>query len=813
VAALAAVLYGRPFFLGGGSPEAKLARDLANARSILNKADGNVEFALKVAQRAAECAEANAPGRSGEAALLVGWAWQRLAEKAEASRAPEMWRQSRAALQQARQLGVAEEDKARLAFRLGKANLNGGALPQALDDLEAASKGCLEHRVEAYILLADGCLKAQPPQLQRALDANRELRELAHEITPDQANAAKLQGGSILLQLGKAKEARDSLEKIGDDAAPHILRQARLLRARSFQEEARWQEAAAVYAEALADARGPMPEAASALYALGECYHRLSQPNEAIKAWTECVRVAQGPEKLAAAVALAEEHLALPDLDKAAAALASAAALAPATARWDNPYLTAEVYGTVVTRILEAMYQAGRPELVLGLATAHARASAPRGALEMKARAAAARAAQLKEKLGPKPTPEALKEVSEAFARAGAAREEAASLPELTPQERGEEVFQAALHYLAAGDSHRGAGALFRLVKSEGAKKERLGEAWFRLGEHYRETGKKNEAADAYRKCMEFSTSFAYRAQFQLAMAALEEGDLDFAESALSQNVRSLRFEQDRELQAQSLFALGDLLYQRKDHRRVVRYLDDAIGQLKDLPAFKGSPELSRARFQLADSFRQIALQESQNIHLGGTASKEAREHFEKQHRIWLRRAADELLSLDQHLRSPAGKGHLTAEQRVQAPFIAARALFSLGDTAEALAVFERLIKEHGNTSEGLDALGGAVMCHYQMKKPALARQRMLQIELALPHVAPEIQERWKGWLKEALPVLPPLDPKDEPAPKSPVAPREGPAPAADGPVLGPAPKVITPRGEYPPREGPGRPGGSPGPG
>ncbi len=825
VAALAGVLHGRPFFKDR-NPEGRVARDLANARSILNKADGNADFALKVAQRALELAEQRVPERAGEAALLTGWAFQKLAEKAEPVRAPDLWRQSHAALEQARTAGVPEDDRPRLAFRVGKAAMLAGDFRKALNDLEQ-STGSLEHRVEAYMLLAQGCLRVEPPELLRALKANRELRELAHEITEEQATAAKLQGGDILLRLGKPDEARASLEKITDTAAPAILQQARVLRARSYQEEKRWQEAALMYKEALADSRAALEDAALARFYLGMCYRHLDQPAEAAAAWTECVQTAKGPEGLAAGLALAEAHLAAPDYEKAASALARAAAVAPPVGKWDNKFLTAEQYAGVFTRTLEAMRQADRHDLVLNLAAAYAKAVPPREALEMKARSAAALGAQLKEQHKLKPEEATLRQAREMLTLAGAAREEAAGLAGLGPAEQGEELFQAAGHHLAADDATRAAGVLFRLVETKGVKPARLGEAWYRLAEHHRENGQKAKAADAYRKCMEFDTRFAYRARYQLAMAALEAGELDDAEAALVLNLKLLRFDSHTETlgaRAQSLFAIGNLLYQRKDYRRVIRYLEDATGQLKENAAFKDTADFTRARFQLADSYRQIAARESQSIHVGGSSNKEAKELFEKQYRIWQRQAADEFVALDQYLQTPAGQGHLTAEQRGQVPFIAARALSNLGQHAEALKIIGRLIKQHGHSKEGLDALGMAVSCHDQMGKTDLVRQRMLEIELALPHVPPDVQTPWKEWLKIAKEQLPPME-KDA-RPKSP-APPPMPTPAAppmptpaappmptpmeippEGPILGPPPKDATPP-KYPPTGGPGTPGGS----
>src|SRR3954454_13977260 len=79
VAALAGVWFGRQYITP--SPTVLLRRDLVAARHILARADGDAEQALKLAHRALEMAE-KVPDRAGEAALVVGTAHLRLAEKA-----------------------------------------------------------------------------------------------------------------------------------------------------------------------------------------------------------------------------------------------------------------------------------------------------------------------------------------------------------------------------------------------------------------------------------------------------------------------------------------------------------------------------------------------------------------------------------------------------------------------------------------------------------------------------------------------------------------------------------------------------------
>src|SRR5205085_1303467 len=98
---------------------------------------------------------------------------------------------------------------------------------------------------------------------------------------------------------------------------------------------------------------------------------------------------------------------------------------------------------------------------------------------------------------------------------------------------------------------------------------------------------------------------------------------------------KMLHWESDPEALSQTLFALGNLLYQRRDHRRASRYLEEAVAKAPP------GPEVTRARYQLADCYRQIAAQENQSFLLGESMSAESRAHFQQRHREWLQKAAD----------------------------------------------------------------------------------------------------------------------------------------------------------------------------
>src|SRR5207248_8127746 len=142
------------------------------------------------------------------------------------------------------------------------------------------------------------------------------------EASEEDLSTAKLQGGELLLRLGKPEEARQSLGKIDKDAPPAILVRALLLEARSHQDEEKWADAAGLYTKALANVKVPLPQPAQVYYNLGLCYRKLDQPKEAAEAWQKCAELARGEEGPAAAIVLADLRLLEPAPEKAVEALA-----------------------------------------------------------------------------------------------------------------------------------------------------------------------------------------------------------------------------------------------------------------------------------------------------------------------------------------------------------------------------------------------------------------------------------------------------------------------------------------------------------
>jgi tetratricopeptide (TPR) repeat protein len=393
-------------------------------------------------------------------------------------------------------------------------------------------------------------------------------------------------------------------------------------------------------------------------------------------------------------------------------------------------------------RSARALREAGEFELALKLTGPYGRLAVPPRADVLRGEVAAewARRQEAGKRAADGPSARGLfRQAAEAFA-------EAAAKAKARPAEQAEHLWASAGYYRACHDHARAAGQLKRFLDLKPPPPAaRLGEACYLLGEAYRAMKEPEGAKSAYARCLLYETRFAYLARNRLAESALEAGDLDNAAATLTQNLRQLRFYGDAEALEKTLFALGGLLYQRRDYRQAARRLEEALGRFGD------NPGALKARYQLADSYRQIAAQENQSFLLGESMSAETRNHFQGEHRRWLEKAAAEFAALDGLLqKGGAGWEGLTAEQRTQVPFIQADCLFNLGKYAEALAVYEELAGRHSGRPEGIRALGGAVKCHAALGQVNQVRQRLLQVRQGLGVLDEADRKLWDEWVTEA---------------------------------------------------------------
>ena len=619
VGLLVAVGLGRPLQAPHNSAT-PVRRELQQARRLLDNPNGDSIQAGKLAESVLEEKD-KYPGATGEADLLLGTSLMRQAAQAEGARAAALWGQARQRLDAADKEKISDRDRARLQYRLGIVGYHTHDKPEDVVCRLKESIDQADDPVEGYTVLTQEYLNLAKPDLEAALDANLKLRNLA-EANEDVLAAARLLGGELELRLNHPGLARRVLEKVGARATPEIKAKALRLRARSFQDENHWAEAAALWQEAKADGQRP----SEVLYNLGVCAERQGQTDEAARFWEECIQ-AGGDETRPAALALAALRLKGPNPETALEMLALVVGKTTPSEEGAHPPADQPA-------VLKLFQEAGKTyldkhnyDLAVRLAESFGRVGAPGEAEELRAKASMEWARVRQDEARRAETPEAKQTAQDAadhLFRQAATAYGAASELSAKPADKAEFLWLSAHCSWEGRDLEQAAAkfaAVLHLEAPEDQQKEspyiqRQGEGWFLLGEARRRLKDLEGSEAAYMKCISYPTNYAYRARYFLALAAVTKGQLDGAQEMLEQNLNLLRDDPDPEAQEMSLYALGDLLYHRGNYRLVVQRLGAAV---KHFPA---NPEATHAHYQLADSYRQLADQDHLDAKLDGDGGK-----------------------------------------------------------------------------------------------------------------------------------------------------------------------------------------------
>jgi WD40 repeat protein len=129
-----------------------------------------------------------------------------------------------------------------------------------------------------------------------------------------------------------------------------------------------------------------------------------------------------------------------------------------------------------------------------------------------------------------------------------------------------------------------------------------------------------------------------------------------------------------------------------------------------------------------------------------------------KRRLVVLEKTADEFSKLDAELEKMP-PDTLSSKQRMQVPFIAANCLSELGRFNDALRIYDRLSRRYEDRVEMLDALGGCVKCHAALNQQDQIRQRLVQIQEALPKMEESVRKPWMEWVQTCQKNLGTIEP------------------------------------------------------
>jgi tetratricopeptide (TPR) repeat protein len=750
--AVASVYLARPLWLETDARH--VARDLAQARKILERPDPQLDQVIELAGGVLERAD-QFPARAAEAHFLLGSAYLRRAGDAS----PADWDKARFHLLQAEALGGTEADRLRLAYRLGKASSHTGADPQRVINYLAASiEEGADDPAEGYGMLAQAYLRLPQPNLQAALEANQ--KQLDQPTLNDDILApARLLRGELLLRLQQPAEAHKVLERIRPDSPADIYYRSRRLLAGSCQQYGQWEEAAQFWQEVLEHCQEPADQKARIFYDIGLCYDHLGRHADADRAWKEAALAPAGSLSRAAAFRLA--RLRLHSADPATALEAFTWGLRDVTGPHDfgaNELLSLDEARRLCEKGCQTLIKAGAFEQAQKLAELYQKMALPGAAQALLGDAADGWAQVLQEQARQAESPEAAGRLNEAaraqFSQAGAAYEATAACA--NPSKQADWLWRSAECYRQGQDHLHTVSVHERFLKLS-APPERLGEGWYRRAEAHQALHEQLAAQEAYRHCIEYPGPFAYRARYELALAQIARGDLDEAERALQHNLELMHLTPDNEAHEKTLFAYGGLLARQGNYLKASLRLEEALER------YPGSRAATTARRQLSNCYYALAERERQYSQLGRSAPN-AQQHHRDQHRLWLEKAAASYQKLEDDLQAQRTTRSLTpAEETLlrEAAFAVGDCRFDLGTNhyGEAIRIFEVLAARYRKRVEGLHALARIMNCYWAQQRPEMAQATLDRIHTALQEMDDKAfdgppgtmtRAKWEEWLRDA---------------------------------------------------------------
>jgi tetratricopeptide (TPR) repeat protein len=705
-------------------------RALAGARRALEQPHPDIDQAIAKAEVALADPDA-VPQQLGEAHLLIGTAYMRRGEQVSENLAMVSWDLARSHLEEAERLGVPEEYELKLAYRLGKTCFKLQADPQrTVDYLARSVREAADDLFEGYALLAQAYLRLPQPDLGGALEAIQ--RQLAQpQIEESLLAQPRLLCAELYRRLSKSEEARKVLSRIGPDAPPELLFRARLLRARILQEEGLWAEAAQLWEVVKDDPRAANSGPGHILYSLGLCYRKLDRPALAQQAW-EAARQYEGEEGQAAAFGLADMRLRGSNTAAALEAFDAALRHLSTPADYHNSLVTLSAARKLIEDGCRWLQQSKDYKASLQLAQLYERLALSGVAAELTGQAAEAwgRAliAQAKQD-NPETARQEEEEAREQFRLAGAAFEAVAAAH--GPSEKPDWLWRSAKNYLDGQEPARALPVLAVYVTLPGIPLERLGEAYYVRGEAFRSSRNLVAAQADFRHCEKFPGPFAFWARYQLGLIEIDNGNLDEAQAIFEQNLEIWISSHDRgdpQAHEKTLYALGQLLFDRNDFRMASVKLEEALER------YPNNPAALKTRFLAGQCALQLAREAGQKIQDAKNA--EERDHYQRQRKRFLENASATFQKVIDESAALTATRPVTADEEAmvrQAAFAIADCRFELGQFDDSLRLYEDLVRRYKKQVEELIALQ-CVYGYYGFVKfqPEQARRTLERLREAL---------------------------------------------------------------------------------
>lgn len=721
MAALAATWLTRPYWYD--PYQIHFSRALAQARAVVDTpllpADETVA-SLKEVQGYAS----SHPRRNGELHFLLGSAYERLAERASGDKAQGYWREACTYLVKARELGVPPTDENLLKYRLAKGRFHAGAtgasLVEVIQDLHATFDGLGEDRWEGWEIVTQSFLKLN--DISNALMAND--AQLALPVRDERLlGAARWLRGELLLKVGQREEARKVLDRIDPRETPGLARQARYLRARSYQEDQAWEEAAKLWQLILDDTTAPVLDRGQVLYDLAICYEHLGRMKDAEPIWQQAAAQG-GAHGTAALLHLGALRVEARRFKDAVAPYKQALARVNRPEDYACPLMPLAQVRATLEPACRAAASTGDFESAYELARCYSKVASYEAGVLMLAKISEDRARHTK--------------AAEHYLEAGRKFEQAAESQLGTGPQQAGLLWSAAQNYLAGKDYSRAISTINRSLSlnkpndraqsDQGPPQswsnwsrpastkqaiERLSEAWYHLGEAYLAQLDATNAELYWKKCVELRGPFANRAAVQLALLQKQKNELTRAVETLG---TVLNPTEQAGVEQQTLedatYILAGIHFQQGNYQRAAQHWEQALDR------FSTSPRALDARFQLGECYLRLAdagpLKQDPN--------PAVRPFLNREFDNWLTNATRSFERLIGELekRRAAGEKLSAHEQDLlrQSLMVLGDCSLRKGQFASAAGIYDRIAVEYQRHVDALIALQKLYTCQLNVTPP-----------------------------------------------------------------------------------------------
>ncbi len=523
-------------------------------------------------------------------------------------------------LEEARSRGFPPGRRGRGLFLLGKSLYQGGRIPASRPFLTSAIPADSSNRNEIHHLLAGAFFEDSPPDLQKALHYNT-LYLTERKLAPAKHQEGLMQRAQILLAMDKPDECMATLQRVPAKSslraeATVLHGQVQMYQAQAMRNQAdpspKQLEAARLkYEEAiktlqLAQGRDTLRNQATpkAMYLIGACFKEIGDYRAALRQFVRTRQLfPESSEGMAASFLEAEISRDLGRDEEAVAGYRRVLQAIGDPKSFSNPWLAVRELRIQMLAAYEYYLKTRNFKAALDLAKILHPLFPETRALELAADVHRAWGESLlteAAQYGPARAEPLLREGRRQFREAGKIHSRLAGLL-VASRQYPDQLWKSGLDYMRGQSFTAAIGMLKEYLKDQARR--RHPQALVMLGEAYLARGKAPDAIDAFQECVDFHPrdAAAYQARLLASRAWQEKGEPKKAEQLLLENLAGEYLTPASEQWRESLFDLGELLYQEGQYQDAARRLDEAVARY---------PDDSRAlttRYLLAEAYRRAA--------------------------------------------------------------------------------------------------------------------------------------------------------------------------------------------------------------